>query len=888
MTQSIRTLLRSLLRLLVFFIVTTASILLTAAILPGFNVTSTETASTVIVAGAAALLVALLNAIIRPIIMLLALPLGFVVMFIISFISSALTLSLAARVLPGFDIDNLFVALIAGVVLGVIHAAISSIVYANDDDSFYQGIVERLARRQKFAGAIDQTQGIVVLEIDGLSYHHIREAIAQGYMPNVKHLMETRGYELSHIDCGLPSQTSACQAGIMFGDNFDIPSFRWLDKEKGKLYVSTKDATELNARYSKGQGLMRGGSSVNNLLNGDAASSLLTFSHLFDSTPEEGKYRSQSIYLLTLNPFFLTRMAALFIGDVILELYQGWNQKRKDVQPRLDRLHKFYPFVRAATTTLMRDIAASLVTLDIIRGAPSIYMTYCGYDEVAHHSGPRTTDAFGTLRQFDQVIARVLHTIDTKAPRPYELWLLSDHGQSFGFTFKQRYGMDLKEFLEKLLPHGTSVSQSMGGDDGATSVASMSAELTNMQEQQVGGRVGKGVMKQTGKVLDRVNAEITPAVAVASANLTVCGSGNIAQVYFDLAKRKITLTELNQAYPGMVDQLLAHEGIGFVVAYGDDCVPLVFGKRGARNLHTGEVTGDDPLKPYGDPEFRAAQVRRVADFPNSGDLIVNSTLYPDGTVAAMEELIGNHGGLGGEQTDAFILHPKSAPVPETSNSADVFHILNTRRGLVPPPVAKAAPPKAIDSWRLSTLAAGIAAVPKWLGLAARAATFDRDAYRDIAKDPLMTGPALLLVVMSVVVQILLRGVPITLTGVVLLVGAFFVLVLGAFMAARLLRGKANYTETFRVMAFGQTLYALAVLALFPDLAPAIRLIASIGVTVAVWVGVSVAHGILGWRTLLLPVVSVLMLALTYVASMLLVSGAVISIQALLRAFGLGQ
>ena len=66
-----------------------------------------------------------------------------------------------------------------------------------------------------------------------------------------------------------------------------------------------------------------------------------------------------------------------------------------------------------------------------------------------------------------------------------------------------------------------------------------------------------------------------------------------------------------------------------------------------------------------------------------GDLIVNSALYPDGTVAAFEELIGSHGGLGGEQTDSFLLHPPDMPAPETRNSEDFFHVLNARRGLAP-------------------------------------------------------------------------------------------------------------------------------------------------------------------------------------------------------------
>ena len=123
-----------------------------------------------------------------------------------------------------------------------------------------------------------------------------------------------------------------------------------------------------------------------------------------------------------------------------------------------------------------------------------------------------------------------------------------------------------------------------------------------------------------------------------------------------------------------------------VCGYDHDGVSVALGKDGARNLHTGEVTGEDPLRPYAPEdlkgyghatlETRAWQVRRVMDFPHAGDLMVISTVYPDGTVAALEELIGNHGGLGGEQTDAFLFHPSDMAVPPTRNSTDVFHILN--------------------------------------------------------------------------------------------------------------------------------------------------------------------------------------------------------------------
>ncbi len=113
----------------------------------------------------------------------------------------------------------------------------------------------------------------------------------------------------------------------------------------------------------------------------------------------------------------------------------------------------------------------------------------------------------------------------------------------------------------------------------------------------------------------------------------------------------------------------------------------VLGKGGKHNLQTGEVVGEDPVAPYAPAEGHGAatidkrvwQLRRVMEFPSAGDLWLFSTVYPDGTVAALEELVGSHGGVGGEQTDAFILHPADVEVPETRCSTDVFHILNSHR-----------------------------------------------------------------------------------------------------------------------------------------------------------------------------------------------------------------
>src|SRR5512136_2243372 len=511
---------------------------ITITLLPGVSVTGAAVGA---IAAAAALLLAVINLFLRPIILLLALPLGFFVTFGVGFVVNAIAFLLVARVLPDFQINGLLSAFIAGLVFSFINTIITGVISVDDEDSFYQGVVERLAARQTYNDKDLSTRGLVMMEIDGLSYHHIQKALKDGYMPHLKQMIDEEDYALSRVDCGLPSQTSACQAGIMFGDNFDIPAFRWYDKDQQKLFVSGKDAAQIDSRNAKGGGLMRGGSSINNLLAGDAEKSILTASNFKTGSAEEKKRRAEDIYLLALNPYFLMRVIVLFLGDVILELWQGWQQRRKKVEPRLDRTHKFYPFVRASMTVLMRDVSSYLMTLDIIRGSPSIYLTWPGYDEVAHHSGPWTSDAFKVLRQYDRVIARIKGIIERKAPRPYDLLILSDHGQSFGHTFLQRYGYSLMEFIEQHLPHGTTVGQTTGGDDGTLQLTSLTGELQNVQEQGVGGSAGKAIVKQAEKYADRATtAQLAAGELSAPVSITVCGSGNLGQIYFDVVARRMT------------------------------------------------------------------------------------------------------------------------------------------------------------------------------------------------------------------------------------------------------------------------------------------------------------------------------------------------------------
>jgi len=244
--------------------------------------------------------------------------------------------------------------------------------------------------------------------------------------------------------------------------------------------------------------------------------------------------------------------------------------------------------------------------------------------------------------------------------------------------------------------------------------------------------------------------------------------------------------------------------------------------------------------------------------------------------------------MGGEQTDSFLFHPGDMAVPATTNSADVFAILNARRGTpasqIPP--KKPAVTVPVDSWMPSTWIAGLKRGKVWLGRMLRTLVLDRKAYQEVARDPYMTGPALLIGLIGLTLS------AIEVTGAVnawaivtrLVTWPFTVLFLQ--MAARLLGGKASYTRTFRVTGFAYFGYWLAALAVVPVVGPLFRTIGFLLEFLGVWLGTAQAHELRGWRTLLLPIVLVVVVVAVSVIVTVLLAGAAITIDSLMRDIGL--
>jgi uncharacterized membrane protein YvlD (DUF360 family) len=615
-------------RILIAWVVAAAAVWVAAAILPGVALERTGAAFLV------AAVLAVFNAVLPPVLAALRLPFTLIAGFLLVLLADALLLRLAHELLPDdIHVGSFGDALLAALVIAAASMVLEVILGTNDDDQYTLRVTRRIARRQG-AHAVTDEPGIVFLEIDGLGFEVLRDAMRDGSAPNLARWIAEDGYRLTEWETDLSSQTGACQAGILLGANDDIPAFRWVEKSTARIVAcsSPADCAAIEARLSTGAGLLSGGgASRGNLLSGDAEETILTVSR---AERERGANPGYRTFLA--NGFNVTRLLVLFVWEVGLELTAAARAKRRDVRPRGHR-GGIYPLMRGAMCVVVRDLVVFGVLGDMMRGRPAVYATFASYDEVAHHSGLERADTMEALRKLDQQLGRIA-AARAYAPRPYELVVLSDHGQTQGATFKQRNGYGLDELVERSLARGR-VAGVAGGDE---------------QSAMVQHAVNEATGRKTGK---RAKHDAS------GRDVVVLGSGNLGLVYLMECEHRLTLEEIEQRHPELIPALRSHPHIGWLLVRSAQHGAVVLGPSGVRRLEDGHVDGSDPLAAFS--PTAAQHLARTDTFGNVADIMVGS--FYDPTLeegCAFEELISFHGGLGGPQTRPFILAPPGFALPE--------------------------------------------------------------------------------------------------------------------------------------------------------------------------------------------------------------------------------
>jgi uncharacterized membrane protein YvlD (DUF360 family) len=613
-------------RVVVITVATALTLWLLAAVLGGFSIDTWQHA---LLAG---FVVGVVNAVVWPALAFIVVPISVVTLGLGAIVLDAILVAVVLDWLPGVVLDGWWTALAVVLGLAAVSTAVSSVM-AVDDDAWFEGWVARRARTRAGAATTTDVPGVVFVQIDGLAKVVLERALRSGDVPTLHRWIRDDSHRLIGWETGWSSQTGVSQCGILHGSVRDMPAFRWVDKSTGSVVVSNRPASAaaIERHHSDGEGLLaHHGSSYGNLFSGDAERAVLTMSVI--GRRKEGRLGS-GYFGYFARPQLATRTMIGFVVEVVRERLAAWQQVRHDVQPRIERSWT-YALLRAFTTVVSRDVSVLGVLTDMCEGRAVIYVDLLGYDEVAHHSGPERADTLAVLRNIDRQIGRI-ERAERFAPRPYQLVVLSDHGQTQGAPFAERNGETLAALVARLC--GAAASGDPDAEAGRT-------------ESSAWLRRGRGR-----------SAAPEPAIPGPAAPI-VLGSGSLGLISLPDSDHRLTREEIEVRFPGLLAGLASHPEIGFVLVATSTGRSCVLGASGYLDVATGEVVGDDPLAPFG--PLAIDQVREVDGYANVADIMVNSRYdIALDEVAAFEHQVGSHGGLGGPQTHPFALHPVDWETP---------------------------------------------------------------------------------------------------------------------------------------------------------------------------------------------------------------------------------
>ncbi|MGV9940216.1 phage holin family protein [Streptomyces sp. NPDC003401] len=649
--------------------VSTVTMLALAGALPDFRLQSPDgdSATTIaLTAAAGAGVFGVLSALVWPLLVRLLLLVPALVLGLLVFFLNGSLLLLALRLNPSGQSEAApETAVIVAAVMSAVASATGGALAVRDDEAYRRRLYRLADRRRGRGPACPTTHGTVFLQLDGVGHDVLDAAVRNGLMPTVARWLGAGPgttvrptHRLTPWRTDWSSQTGASQLGILHGSNFDVPAFRWYEKDSREVMVCNRptSAAELQRRAVERTGdgglLSADGASRGNLFGGGADEQALVLS--IATRRRSRATRSRSGYFAYFSdPANAVRTALSFVAETCREIGQSTRARLRGQRPRVAR-GGLYPFIRAFATVVERDVVVAAVTGDLLAGRSAVYADLVAYDEVAHHSGPLGRDTEQVLARLDRSLA-LIENVAEHAPRPYRIVVLSDHGQSPGETFRTRYGLTLADLVRAGcgLPVPRRARRTHSG---AEARAAVRAALHRPVEE--GGEQYRPAPRSEPIVL---------------------ASGNLGLVSFPDVPHRMSKEEIDARHPALLTTLANHPGIGFLLVRSERHGGVVLGAYGAEIPLDRLDEEPGPLAGFGPGAVEA--VRRTHSFPHTADIMVNSFHDPaDGEVLAFEEQIGSHGGLGGAQSKPFLLSPLalSAPVEDGADltgAEQVHHVL---------------------------------------------------------------------------------------------------------------------------------------------------------------------------------------------------------------------
>lgn len=521
----------------------------------------------------------------------------------------------------------------------------------------------------------------IVIEIDGLAHEYLLQASARGKTPSIQRLI-AQGHRLQRWRCGVPSSTPASQAGIMYGNNWNIPAFRWYEKDTGQAphCKSPAFAERIKQSVAEGRpGILAGGSSYTNLFDGDARLALFTLSAMGRRHSAEHLRGLGWMLLFVLIPWRIIRIIVLVIWELARDVARtsaAW--VRSGFRKRLTLIK---PVLQVMTNVVFGEIQTFGVMLDVFRGMPAVYANYYGYDEVAHDEGAVSSEALRALRRIDSYIGEIerirrIYREDT------DLYIISDHGMSPSTPFdqldpKQQLGPFISQYVRASVVYDEARYAGARQADGGAAEDQLRWLLEELDgiEQQLSPRARRLSHALRDRLQRRLSTDAdSPYDLARSGDVVVRISGPLAHVYFNVTRQRMEISEIALLYPELLDALSDHSGIGLVLGL-EGGQPALVQNRGTAHFAPALVPHGQP-----DPDQTFADLTRLLNFPHSGDLVLIGAWNSLGRVVSFEDHQATHGGAGGPQDFPFFLSPPAVPVDVTgvTNASQLYtHFIST-------------------------------------------------------------------------------------------------------------------------------------------------------------------------------------------------------------------
>jgi hypothetical protein len=500
-------------------------------------------------------------------------------------------------------------------------------------------------------------KGLVGIQIDGLAYPYLQQALDRGYLPHLERYLR-RGHKLIEYQAGLPSTTPAAQSTYFYGHDHTIPAFRWFEKETGQI-ISCNDPDHVQIireqLFSSETGLLTGGASYSNILDGDAERSIFTVSSPHPQTLFGRLGGLRVILLLLVNPLRTCRMFFATIFEYWVNRKDEWYHRRKRKWHTREGL---FPLIRIFCNVILREMQTFGVIAEAYSGTPRIYTTYSGYDELAHHYGPDSWPAMKNLRYIDRRIGEIIRAIDLAPGADYLLVILSDHGQTPGYPFENRFGATLGDAVSAFLRENQTASISSGTQElTRVKIGYLQDEL----EARKRGWRYRFYRRAKDYLQNKIQDMVPETLKIdPEGGVVITYSSSLAHLYITGSKSPLNWQEVEQAQPMLLRFLQKHRGIGFVLARGENAGELMIFHRGGSICVTENPRFQQQelafLRPYGVPYDLLEQLHRFGLGPRCGDLVLFGALDQEG-IACFDDQVGGHGSVGGEQSRPFIILP---------------------------------------------------------------------------------------------------------------------------------------------------------------------------------------------------------------------------------------